>query len=109
MTNGETTLVLQNLNQTISLLDQNCCFSGVYIVIRANKRGRKGRQFTSRQSISQIVWIFVLGGTKKPIHVFYYMAELVHGEKEHSDWFPERCVFCYTDQAIRCTIQKLIS
>ena len=29
-----------------------------------------------------------------------YMAELVHGEKEHSDWFPEACErseFCYTD------------
>ena len=22
--------------------------------------------------------------------MFHYMAELVHGEKEHSDWFPER-------------------
>ena len=27
----------------------------------------------------------------------YYVAELVHGEKEHSDWFPERSIFCYTD------------
>ena len=29
---------------------------------------------------------------------FYYMAELVQGEKEHSDWFPERSEFCYTDR-----------
>ena len=28
----------------------------------------------------------------------YYMAELVHREKEHSDWFPERSVFCYMDR-----------
>ena len=28
----------------------------------------------------------------------YYMAELVQGEKEHSDWFPERSEFCYTDR-----------
>ena len=31
---------------------------------------------------------------------FYYMAdlaELIQGEKEHSDWFPERSQFCYTD------------
>ena len=27
----------------------------------------------------------------------YYMAELVQGGKEHSDWFPERSKFCYTD------------
>ena len=26
------------------------------------------------------------------------MAELVQGEKEHSDWFPERSKFCYTDR-----------
>ena len=26
------------------------------------------------------------------------MAELVHGEKEHSDWFSERSEFCYTDR-----------
>ena len=31
------------------------------------------------------------------IHMIYYMAELVQGEKEHSDWFPERSEFCYTD------------
>ena len=30
--------------------------------------------------------------------LFHYMAELVHGEKEHSDWFPKRSVFCYTDR-----------
>ena len=29
---------------------------------------------------------------------FYCMAELVQGEKEHSDWFPERSEFCYTDR-----------
>ena len=29
---------------------------------------------------------------------FYYMAELVHGETEHSDWFPERSEFCYTNR-----------
>ena len=28
----------------------------------------------------------------------YYMAELVHGEKEHSDWFPEWSKFCYMDR-----------
>ena len=28
----------------------------------------------------------------------YYMAELVHGEKERSDWFLERSEFCYTDR-----------
>ena len=28
---------------------------------------------------------------------FIIMAELVQGEKEHSDWFPERSEFCYTD------------
>ena len=28
----------------------------------------------------------------------YYMAELVDGEKEYSDWFLERSVFCYTDR-----------
>ena len=28
----------------------------------------------------------------------YYMAELVHGEKEHSDWFLVGSVFCYTDR-----------
>ena len=28
----------------------------------------------------------------------YYMAELVQGEKEQSDWFPEGSVFCYTDR-----------
>ena len=27
----------------------------------------------------------------------YYMAELVQGEKEHSDWFPEQSEFCYMD------------
>ena len=26
------------------------------------------------------------------------MAELVQGEKERSDWFPERSEFCYTDR-----------
>ena len=30
--------------------------------------------------------------------VFYYMAELVQGEKENSDWFPEWSEFCYTDR-----------
>ena len=29
---------------------------------------------------------------------YYYVAELVQGEKEHSDWFPERSEFCYTDR-----------
>ena len=33
---------------------------------------------------------------KKFRNMFYCMAELVHGEKEHSDWFPERSIFCYT-------------
>ena len=28
----------------------------------------------------------------------YYMAELVHGEKEHSDWFPDSSEFCYSDR-----------
>ena len=28
----------------------------------------------------------------------YYVAELVQGEKEHSDWLPERSEFCYTDR-----------
>ena len=28
----------------------------------------------------------------------YYMAELIQGEMEHSDWFPERYEFCYTDR-----------
>ena len=27
-----------------------------------------------------------------------YMAELVRGEKEHSDWFPQRPEICYTTQ-----------
>ena len=27
----------------------------------------------------------------------YYMAELVQGEKEQSDWFPGRFEFCYMD------------
>ena len=26
----------------------------------------------------------------KKNNTVYYMAELVHGEKEHSDWFPEQ-------------------
>ena len=25
------------------------------------------------------------------------MAELVHGGEEHSDWFPERSEFCYSE------------
>ena len=25
----------------------------------------------------------------------YYMAELVQGEQEHSDWSPDRSVLCY--------------
>ena len=29
---------------------------------------------------------------------FYYMAELVHGEKEHFDWFPERSKIYYGDR-----------
>ena len=28
------------------------------------------------------------------------MAELVHGEKEHSDWFPEGSEFCYTGKIL---------
>ena len=28
---------------------------------------------------------------------YYYMAEVVHGEKDHSDWFPEQCIFSTTD------------
>ena len=32
------------------------------------------------------------------VFTFYYMAELVHGEKEHSDWLPERSKFCHTDR-----------
>ena len=31
------------------------------------------------------------------ISSIYYMAELVHGVKGHSHWFPERSEFCYTD------------
>ena len=27
---------------------------------------------------------------KVNLNTFYNMAELVHGGKEHSDWFPER-------------------
>ena len=30
------------------------------------------------------------GATCRKENMFHYMAELVHGEKEHSDWFPER-------------------
>ena len=35
--------------------------------------------------------------TYSTIYLFtlYCMAELVHCEKEHSDWFPERSEFCY--------------
>ena len=29
----------------------------------------------------------------------YIVELLVHGEKEHSNWFPERSVFCYTDRS----------
>ena len=31
--------------------------------------------------------------SKCTIDIYYYTAELVDGEKEHSDWFPERSVF----------------
>ena len=27
----------------------------------------------------------------------YFMAELVYGEMEHSDWLPDRSIFCCTD------------
>ena len=35
------------------------------------------------------------------VHVnklFYYMAELIQGEKEHSDWFTEQSEFSFTDR-----------
>ena len=32
-----------------------------------------------------------------PSKYIYYMAELVQGEKEYCDWFPERSEFCYMD------------
>ena len=38
----------------------------------------------------------------------YYMAEMVHGEKEYSDWFPERSVFCYS-RPLRWTVHEPIS
>ena len=28
----------------------------------------------------------------------YYLTELVLDEKEYSDWFPERSLFCHTDR-----------
>ena len=34
---------------------------------------------------------------KNKVTEFRHMAELVYGEKDHSDWFPERSVFCLTD------------
>ena len=36
------------------------------------------------------------------------MADLVHGEKEHSDWFPEWSIFCYVDH-YRRSAHELIS
>ena len=35
-------------------------------------------------------------GVEPPCMKLYYMAELGHGGKEHSDWLPERSEFCYT-------------
>ena len=38
----------------------------------------------------------------------YYMAELVQGKKEHSDWFPERVrILLYGP--LRCTAHQLNS
>ena len=39
--------------------------------------------------------IALFGSKKKNV---YYIAELVCTEKEHSDWFPERSEFSYTDR-----------
>ena len=30
-------------------------------------------------------------------HMYYFMAELVQGEKEHFDWFPDRSQTEFTD------------
>ena len=35
----------------------------------------------------KVFYFFYRMNTQK---IFYCMAELVHSEKEHSDWFPER-------------------
>ena len=31
------------------------------------------------------------------LNSFYYIAEVVGAEKEHSEWLPERSKFSYTD------------
>ena len=48
----------------------------------------------SRIKIGKLNYI-VPGHFVRFIIIFYSMAELVHGEKEHSDWLPKRSVFCY--------------
>ena len=50
------------------------------------------------------ILVFCLPAVRSPVRlrfdciVFYYMAELVHGEKEHSDWFPKQSEFYFTDR-----------
>ena len=40
----------------------------------------------------------LLGSLLRIFQYHHFMPKLVQGEKEHSDWFPGRSEFCFTDR-----------
>ena len=76
------------------------------IILQQAKREKKTfhlrvERYLTRRFLKDVIawvnWIF---------KTVYFMAEVVHAEKEHSDWFPERSVFSYTDHCDGPYIQR---
>ena len=62
---------------------------------------RDGDGRPSLHGLQQMHCIQITVYTRETGLKYYFMAELVHGEKEQSDWCPEQCIFCSTDRKVR--------
>ena len=52
------------------------------------------KQFDQAAHEQDIIGVY----SQHELSAFYHIAELVQGEKEHFDWFPERSQFCFSDR-----------